>query len=85
MKITLHGFGAARALSGYTLEVNSAKSSIAIIRQQLFEELKTKPTYADLLDILPTTVFASDNEVLAEDYVISTNIQLNLLPPVCGG
>jgi molybdopterin converting factor small subunit len=84
MKITFNGFGSARPLRGYTLELE-AGVEIAKLRAGLVEQLANQPAYADLATILLSCAFASDQEVLHENSRIDSDQVLNILPPVCGG
>ncbi len=80
MKINLHGFGSARELSGICFELNS-EISIANFRVYLRKELP-QIKHQVLLD---TCAFATGQQVLNDDFVISQDLTLNVLPPVCGG
>ena len=84
MQISFHGFGATRALSGYTLEV-AEMSSIAAIKKILISSIQQQEKYAGLAEILIATALASDDQVFNDDEIISKNTTINLLPPVCGG
>ena len=84
MLITFHGFGSVRVLSGYTLEVD-AMSSIAVIRNQFYNSIIVHPQYAKLTAILATIAFASEQKIYMDDDVLSHDVTINLLPPVCGG
>ena len=84
MKVVLHGFGSTRNLRGYSFVMDKS-ASVAEIRQYLQLTLLTDAKFADLVPIFATCAFASEDEVLEESMVISTDVVLNILPPVCGG
>ncbi len=84
MKIYFNGFGATKILSGYCIEVEK-NSSVSAIKKKLITSIKTQDQYAGLNELLLTTAFASDECVFDDDEMITQDMTLNLLPPVCGG
>lgn len=84
MKIFFNGFGAIRTLSGCCIEVEKM-SSVSIIKKKLIAAIKTQDQYAGLDELLLTTAFANDECILDDNDILSEDMTLNLLPPVCGG
>lgn len=85
MKISLRGFGSARGLNGVSFELHH-DITIADLRQYLQAELPNLVTNSqEILPLLASCAFATNQQVLADDLIVNQDIVLNVLPPVCGG
>ena len=98
IKITVRFFGAARELAPdpFFSFFFTAGGTIKNVRQCLNLELQKINEIAKnevqknekqklISNILNSSVFASESEILAEDDLIYQDITLALIPPVCGG
>ena len=89
MKIKLELFGASRDLSNKDyLEFNIAeKSSIKELRQKLINYVDDKFKGNDnFKKIIETSAFCSeDNNIVSDNYKITNDKKIGLIPPIGGG
>ncbi len=54
-------------------------------RVRLSTILSEKFPESESVNVVYDSVFANDEEILREDYILQKDISLAVLPPVCGG
>lgn len=66
------------------IEVASGVVLSEVIDQVKKEILKNFPDFNDF-EVLEKSVLADENEILNESYIFDKDIDLAILPPICGG
>ena len=84
MQICFHGFGGARIIKDYKLEIAN-NTSISQIKKTLIKELQKDSRYNELNQIIHSCALANEEHVFDENEIIDKDIIISLLPPVCGG
>ena len=89
MKIKIELFGAARDFSEEDyLELNISENiTIKEVRNNLMNYIQNKyPDNSNYIEIVKNSAFANDQDVIVQDnYKLSTEKKLCIIPPVGGG
>ena len=87
VKIEIQLFGAFRKFSSKNPMILHvpAGMNISEIRKKIRLELEQLNPGFNQNDLINESALADEEEVLAEDFVVSKETSLALLPPVCGG
>ena len=89
MKIKIELFGAARDFSEEDyLELNISENiTIKEVRNNLMNYIQNKyPDNSNYIEIIKNSAFANDQDVIVQDnYKLSTEKKLCIIPPVGGG
>jgi hypothetical protein len=83
VNITLYGAFRQLGVNKIILEIPS-HSTCAILRESLIQYLHTSQIKISS-DLVRASVFATDECVLPNSALITDNLSLAVLPPVCGG
>lgn len=80
-------FGALRnysLISTINLEIPNGRNllELKLILIEYFSN--TYPSFRDE-ELIKSSVFANDQRILKDEEIIMSNIELSILPPVCGG
>jgi molybdopterin converting factor small subunit len=80
-------FGAFREFDkGHPLHVTlPSGSNISALKQAIRIELEKRNPALSLKTPLEEAALASDSMILPDDYCLTQNLTLAILPPVCGG
>ncbi len=85
--ITIQLFGAFRKYfaNNKTSFSVAANSDLAAVRKQFSELIKQTNTDARIDELIKTSAFATDGDIIQDDFCFDADIELAVLPPVCGG
>lgn len=59
-------------------------TSISDFRKQVFNKLKSEFNF-DNCEIVNSSVFADNKEILSDDFLLKNDMEIYILPPVSGG
>ncbi|MBN8531483.1 MAG: hypothetical protein J0L97_06440 [Alphaproteobacteria bacterium] len=87
MNLTIDLFGAFRAYSaGAPLNLNVPPGiTVSEVKKRIGEALLSRHSGFDRHSLVAESALADEKQVLAEDDVVTRDVSLALLPPVCGG
>lgn len=85
MQITIQTFGAFRQFGRKIVLELSDGATIADIRAPLVAALAENTASFDIAGLVESSRFANEVEILAEDFELSENALITILPPVSGG